>query len=217
MHEEPAEPSSNRPDDSRWRSRVARAATELAIIFLGVSAAFFVEGYREQLDQAQQLRQATGGIIAELARYENKSAEFADSIDASLATWRTCDQAGQRAIPGYFIIPGAPRPPTAAWNSAVSSGVASLYVPDLRLELGYFYTELVGIHDNYIRRLEFTEREILPRAEVGPDAFYDSTGHLRPEFAVEMKLFGDFGSDLRRLGTMAGSLRARLEKLQRQD
>jgi hypothetical protein len=32
-----------------------------------------------------------------------------------------------------------------------------------------------------------------------------------------MKLFGDFGSDLRRLGTMAGSLRARLEKLQRQD
>ena len=41
---------------------------ELAIIFLGVSAAFFVEGYRQQLDQAQQLRQATSGIIAELAR-----------------------------------------------------------------------------------------------------------------------------------------------------
>ncbi len=35
---------------------------------LGVSAAFFVEGYRQQLDQAQQLRQATSGIIAELAR-----------------------------------------------------------------------------------------------------------------------------------------------------
>mgnify|MGYP000110661340 CR=1 FL=1 len=127
------------------------------------------------------------------------------------------EQAGQRAIPGYFIIPGAPRPPTAAWDSAVSSGVASLYAPDLRLELSYFYTELVGIHDNYVRRLEFTEREILPRAEVGPDAFYDSTGRLRPEFAVEMRLLADFGHDLRHFGTLAGSLRSRLEALQSQD
>jgi hypothetical protein len=56
----------------------------------------------------------------------------------------------------------------------------------------------------------------LPRAETKPDAFYDATGHLRPEFAVEMELFGDFASDLRRLGEMAGSLRARLEELQPQ-
>jgi hypothetical protein len=65
---------------------------------------------------------------------------------------------------------------------------------------------------NWIRRLEFAAREILPRAEVGPDAFYDGAGHLRPEFTVEMRLFGDFSQDLRRLGLMAGSLRARLEQ-----
>ena len=62
-------------------------------------------------------------------RQKEDDEEFADSIDASLVAWRTSDQAGQRAIPGYFIIPGAPRPPTAAWNSAVSSGVANLSNP----------------------------------------------------------------------------------------
>ncbi|HUG27694.1 MAG TPA: hypothetical protein VMK53_05290 [Gemmatimonadales bacterium] len=49
-----------------------------------------------------------------------------------------------------------------------------MYEPALRLELGCFYAEFVGINDNYVRRLEFIEREVLPRARVGPEPFYDA-------------------------------------------
>jgi hypothetical protein len=87
----------------------------------------------------------------------------------------------------------------------------NLYEPSLRLELGYFYAEFVGISDNYVRRLEFIEREVMPRARVGAEAFYDSTGRLRPEFAVEMDLLDTFRGDLIRVSEWAGRLRTELE------
>jgi hypothetical protein len=75
--------------------------------------------------------------------------------------------------------------------------------PDLRRDLGYFYSEFVGIHDNYDRYNQFTEREVLPRSLSGPDAFYGPDGHLLPVFRVHMDLQKEFAEDLRRLGGMA--------------
>ena len=37
----------------------------------------------------------------------------------------------------------------------VPSGLARLIEPSLRTELGYLYSELVGIHDNYDRYNQF--------------------------------------------------------------
>ena len=84
----------------------------------------------------------------------------------------------------------------------------------LRRDLGYFYSEFVGIHDNYDRYNQFTEREVLPKALLGPDAFYGPDGGLLPAFRVHMDLQREFAHDLRRLGTMAHDLRGRLEAVQ---
>jgi hypothetical protein len=198
---------------SRPWTRARAAGTELLVIFAGVTAAFFVEGYRETLDERAQLRQATQGIVAEMFHYENRGLEHADSIDQRLARWRAADAAGARAIPAFYRLPGAPNPPTAAWDAAVSSGVASMFEPQLRIELGYFYSEYLGIHSNYVRHLSFVEREMLPRVAAGPDAFYDGRGNLRPEFGVQMSLLEEFGRDLRRLSEEAGELGVKLEEL----
>ena len=194
-------------------TRVRTAGTELLIIFAGVTAAFFVEGYRESLAERAQLRQATQGIIAELFHYQDRGLEHADSIDLRLARWRAADAAGARAIPAFYRLPGAPNPPTAAWDAAVSSGVASMFEPQLRIELGYFYNEYLGIHANYVRHLSFVEREVLPRVAAGAEAFYDDRGRLRPDFEVQMSLLEEFGWDLRRLSEQGGELGAKLEKL----
>ena len=188
-----------------------RGLAELVVIFVGVTAAFFVEGYRSDLDQREQLSQVTEGILVELRRHEVRSREHADSIAARLSAWHSADSDGKRAIPGFYVIPGAPYPPTPAWDAAVSSGVASLYEPSLRRELGYYFSEFVGIHVNYARRLSFIEIEILPRARSGPDAFYDPTGALLPRFATEMELLQDFANDLLRLTELATTLRVQLE------
>jgi hypothetical protein len=124
-----------------WRAHLGWLAGELIVIFAGVSAAFVVENYRDSRNQAAEFRQALSGVIAELTRYETRGREFADTITGKITEWEQTDKSGHRAIPGYYRIPGATHPPTAAWNTMATSGLARLIEPKLRTELGYFYTE----------------------------------------------------------------------------
>jgi len=207
----PADSVSSLRTWAAWRDLLLRAGVGLLTIFVGVTAAFFFDGYRDQLEQEQQLRDTRMGIITELEHYENHGGKIADDIDTSIARWKAADAAGIQAVPGYYLMNGAPRPPTAAWTSAVASGVASRFDPKTQLELGYFYSEYAGIHDNYLRRLVFTEQEILPRAVSGPPAFYDASGKLLPQFQVHMDMLGRFSADLRRLNIEATRLRVKLQ------
>ena len=95
----------------------------------------------------------------------------------------------------------------------MSSGLARLIEPGLRTELGLFYSEVVGIHDNYDRYNQFTEREVLPRIALGPDAFYGADGRIQPAFRVHMDLQKEFAADLRKLSHQAHDLRLRLEEV----
>ena len=140
-----------------WRSRLGWLAGQLFVIFLGVSAAFVLENYRETLSQREELHQAVAGIITELEHYETRSVQYADAFNTASERWAAADREGRRAVPGYYRIPGAPHPPSAAWNTAVTSGIARMLEPKLRVQLGYFYNEFVGIHDNYDRYNQFTE------------------------------------------------------------
>ena len=196
-----------------WRSHLGWLLGQLLVIFLGVTAAFIDENYRERASQREELRQAVAGLITEMEHYETRSAQFADGFDSAIQKWKAADGQGQRAVPGYYRIPGSTHPPTAAWTSTVNSGIARMFDPQLRRDLGYFYSEFVGIHDNYERYNEFTERQILPRLDAGPDAFYGPDGKLLPMFRVHMDLETEFAADLRRMGQMAHDLRVRLEGL----
>jgi hypothetical protein len=203
--------SANSQQQRGWRPRLAWLVGELIVVFVGVSAAFVVESYRDSRNQAAEFRQALSGVTAELNRTETRAREFADGISAKIKEWEQADQSGKRAVPGYYRIPGATHPPIAAWNTMVSSGLARMIEPKLRTELGYFYSEFVGIHDNYDRYNQFTEREVLPRLSAGPDAFYGPDGRSLPMFRVHMDLQQEFATDLRNLSTKAHELRIRLE------
>lgn len=197
-----------------WRGRLGWLAGELIVVFIGVSAAFVVESYRDNRNQAAEFHQALSGVISELDRSETRGREFVNAINTRIAEWESADRSGNKAIPGYYRIPGATHPPTAAWNTMVASGLARLIEPKLRTEIGYFYSEFVGIHDNYDRYNQFTEREVLPRVLLGPDAFYGSDGHLLPQFRVYMDLQKEYAADLSRLIAKAHDLRIRLEAIE---
>src|SRR4051794_11712820 len=107
-----------------WRTRFGWLAGELIVVFAGVSTAFFVESYRDSRNQGAEFRQALSGVTAELYRHETRGSEFADKVSARIKEWEDADRAGKRAVPGYYRIPGATHPPTAAWNMMVSSGLA---------------------------------------------------------------------------------------------
>lgn len=201
-------PDSDRP---RWRPNWRRAAVELAVIFLGVTSAFYVDSYREHLAAEEDLREASTGILAELRSFESRGGEFVAALNGPIERWREADAAGRRTVPEFYTIPGAPTPPTAAWDATVASGVASQFEPDFRFRLGFFYSEFRGIHENYLRHLDFVEREVMPRIEAGPDAFYDEAGRFDPAVRVRMALIEEFTADLARLSRLAGELADELE------
>ena len=196
-----------------WREHLGWLVGQLIVVFAGVTAAFVVENYRDARNQQAEFHQSLSGLIAELNRYETRGLEFADAMEGKISAWEQADRNGKRATPGYFRIPGATHPPSAAWTTMVSSGLARLIEPGLRTELGLFYSEVVGIHDNYDRYNQFTEREVLPRIAFGPDAFYGPDGHIQAAFRVHMDLQREFAADLRKLSNQAHDLRLKLEKV----
>src|SRR3954451_15666209 len=196
-----------------WRGHLGWLAGQLIVVFAGVTAAFVVENYRDARNQQAEFHQALSGLIAEQNRYETRGLEFADAMDAKISAWEQADHGGARAMPGYFRIPGATYPPSAAWTTMMSSGLARLIEPGLRTELGLFYSEVVGIHDNYDRYNQFTEREVLARIALGPDAFYGADGRIQPAFRVHMDLQKEFAGDLRKLSSQAHDFRLKLETI----
>src|SRR6476646_3911415 len=118
-----------------WRARLGWLAGELVVVFIGVSAAFVIDNYRDSRAQTAEFHQALSGLIAELNRTETRGHEFADNITSKVDEWEKADRNHQRAIPGYYRIPGSTHPPTAAWNTMVSSGLVRLIEPELRTEL----------------------------------------------------------------------------------
>jgi len=198
-------------DSVIWRARAIAALAQLTTIFIGVTLAFLFEGYRKQIDEAADLRQAVAGIISELGHYAERGAFHAQQFESSIEGWHEADRAGRKTAPVLYRLPGALTPPAAAWESALSSGAASRLEPALKLEIGYFYNEMLGIHANYRRQVEFAEREVMPRALQGAAAFYGSDGKLLPEFQVHLALIGEFAADLKRLSLRAGELKQKLE------
>lgn len=201
-------------DTVLWRARAISALAQLTTIFIGVTLAFLFEGYRKQIDEAADLRQAVAGIINELGHYSERGAFHVAQFEQSIEAWREADRSGHQAAPVLYRLPGALRPPAAAWEAALSSGAASHLDPALKLEIGYFYSEFLGVHENYRRQVEFAEREVMPRALQGAAAFYGPDGKLRPEFQVHLALIGEFVSDVKRLCLRAGELKRKLEAIQ---
>jgi hypothetical protein len=109
-----------------WRARLGWLASELVVVFIGVSAAFLIDNYRDSRAQAAEFHQALSGLIAELNRTETRGHEFADNITSKVDEWEKADRNHQRAIPGYYRIPGSTHPPTAAWNTMVR-GAKTMY------------------------------------------------------------------------------------------
>jgi len=201
-------------DPAIWRTRAIGALAQLTTIFIGVTLAFLFEGYRKQVDEAADVRQAVAGIAYELGHYSERGLFHVQKFEQSIEDWRQADREGRQAVPLVYRLPGALTPPAAAWESALSSGAASHLDPELKLEIGFFYSEFIGVHANYRRQVEFAEREVMPRALQGAAAFYSPDGKLQPQFQVHLALVAEFAADIKRLCLRASELKQKLEASQ---
>jgi len=183
---------------------------EMVFIFVGVSAAFLLENYRDRREGAARATLLAGAIHEDIADSRRVLTQMVAAIDSGVANFEARLADGQRPVPYVLEITGSLRPPTGVWESAGAIGLRDFADPSLLFELSYYYSEHQGVGENFVRYAEFTEREFWPLALSDTLQFYQEDGRLRGQFVAHLQQLRDYRSDLLHLIEMGVSLQERL-------
>jgi hypothetical protein len=196
---------------ARYSTLLSKVALELFIVFVGVSAAFAVDNYRDSREQDARRQAVYRALDRELKQMaETHGPMLHRVISAQLDAWDEAVARGEKPLPPAFRIPDAERPPTGVWNAAVASGTIELIDPELMFELARFYTRAESAGDLYQRYSAAGQVYVWPHLDEGPSAFWEPNGHLREQAAAHVQRLRDFAAQQGRLSEEAKVLRARL-------
>ena len=210
----PDQPEQRRNPNRRALAPAAsKIALELFIVFVGVSAAFAVEDYRDAREDDGRREAVYRALDRELRQmavthgplYQRRMSEELGAWDQALAR-------GEKPLPPTFRTYGAERAPTGVWDAAVASGSIELVEPDLFFELARYYNRMNSVGDIAQRYSTEAQVEIWPYVNEGPSAFWDANGELRPATRAHVARLREFRDRQRFLPPQAKALR---EKLQR--
>jgi len=170
-----------------------------------------LDDYRARREGAARAALLAGAIYQDIADGRRVLTQLVSAIDSGVAAFEAQTAAGKRPVPYVLEITGSLRPPAGVWESAGAIGLRDFADPALLFELSFYYSELQGVADNFVRYTEFTEREFWPLALSDTAQFYRQDGRLRGEFAAHLQQLLDYRSDVTHLIDWGVSLQARLQ------
>jgi len=210
---EPVSSTSEIPKRERFGPLLSKIALELFIVFVGVSAAFAVENYRDARAQDQRREAVYAALDRELKQMaETHGPILQKRMTEQLDAWDRAVARGEKPVPPSFRIPDAERPPTGVWNAAVASGTIELVEPELMFELARFYTRAETVGDLYQRYSAAAQVDIWPHLREGSSAFWQPNGRLKDEIAADVQRLRDFRDRQRSLSKEAKLIRERLKQ-----
>jgi len=119
---------------------LSKIAVELFIVFVGVSAAFALDDYRDARRQDQRQQAIYRALDRELTQMaETHGPVFLQEMARQLKAWDQALARGEKPLPPTFRLPGAERPPMGVWDAAVATGSIELIDAALFYELARFY------------------------------------------------------------------------------
>lgn len=198
------------------RDLVSKVVLELFIVFVGVSAAFAVDNYRDAQAQSERRQAVYSALDRELTQMaETHGPRFQTEMTRELNAWDDAVARGEKPVPPTFRLPGAERPPTGVWDAAVATGSIELIDPELFYELARFYNRADSAGNLYQRYSESAQTYIWPYLGEGPKAFWESNGKLRQGVLVSVQRLRDFRQRQGELDREAHQLRAKLRRTAR--
>ena len=197
----------------RYGPLLSKVALELFIVFVGVSAAFAVEDYRDERQESERREAIYRALDHELKQMaETHGPAFQRQMTEQLAAWDSAVAAGKRPLPPTFKLPGASGPPTGVWDAAAATGSIELVEPELFYELGRFYNRARTAGELYRSYAESARVHVWPHLAQGPNAFWEADGDLKPEMKVHLQRLRDYRERQRALGEEARMLRSKLKQ-----
>lgn len=197
------QPSFLRRHITRHRTLLGEFTFELIIVFVGVTAAFALENYRQARQEAAYYRAMVGGLRVSLDDWETHGSAVDRQVATLLRNFDAARKQGNRES-------GAERPPTKAWDGIVMTGAARSFDPSLFFRLARFYSRADSFGDRYLRYNAFTEERVLPYAD-NTAVFYQGR-QLKPEYAAHVDGLRDLQREEHALVVEAGELRDSLPR-----
>ncbi len=185
---------------------------DFLIVVVGVYTAVWVEGYQDRHAQEARKKQIIEALVTDLknANFVQETLLF-NEIDAGLANWQTAFKSGEFPPPFYLRMNGSDTAPDT-WNTILQMQLGDLFDPITLFDLGYYYSELDGVGQKYIRYVTFVENEVLPKLKEDPQIFYrDDQSGLKSEYEANMDRLRDFREESIRLSRWGACLVYRLE------
>jgi len=205
--------STSRGRRERFGPLLSKIALELFIVFVGVSAAFAVENYRDARNEDMRREAVYRALDRELKQMaETHGPILQRRMTEQLEAWDRAIARGEKPIPPAFRIPDAERPPTGVWKAATATGTIELIEPELMFELARFYMRADSAGDLYQRYASSAQADVWPHLAEGPSAFWEPDGKLRYEIAAHVQRLRDFRDRQGKLSGQAKSLREKLKR-----
>lgn len=213
IDEMPAPPPAQHGRWRRFGPLLSKIALELFIVFVGVSAAFAVENYRDVRAQHERRQVVYRALDRELRQMaETHGPILQRQMTEQLAAWDSALVKGEKPLPPVFRIRDAERPPTGVWDAAVATGTIELIDPELMFELARFYTRAETVGDLYQRYSTAAQVSVWSRVDEGRSAFWQPDGQLRPEIKTHVQRLRDFRDMQGKQVQGAVNLRKKLKK-----
>lgn len=185
-------------------------AIDFVIVVLGVYVGLQVNLWNEARVEAAQRQQIIDALVTSLNDSIGVQERFVTEIEAGMSAWKEASARGERPRPFFYRIDGADTPPDV-WSTFQQMQLTELFDAATLFDLAFFYSELNGIGQKYVRYVTFVESDLLPALAQGDDAFYTVDGRLQPRYRANMDRLVEYQTENRRMTAWARCLVYRLE------
>jgi hypothetical protein len=187
---------------------LARLGFELAVVFVGVYAAFSLSNYRAERDASDRRQQIQEALVQEIEGIITNTGNAAREVDLMLAFFDSAHAAGGVPLPIPMLEPV--RIQNHMWEITLASGALDLMDVSTAFELSQFYNELNLGFAQLEQLRQLSESTIVPNLDLGPDEFYESPGRLRSKYSWYLPALRSLQELAERTTTMGDGLASEL-------
>jgi len=192
--------------DQNWTAIGIDCLIVVVGVFIGIQFGNWNEARIEANRRAQIIDALVTNLIDAIAVQER----FVVEIERGLSGWEEAFARGEKPMPFVYRLEGSDTAPDT-WSTFEQMQLTDLFDPVTLFDLTYFYSELDGVGQKYVRYVTFVEKEVLPGMIAGEETFYDVDGRLKPRFRANMNRLRDYRRENALLARWAECLVYRLE------
>lgn len=189
---------------SRRRAFLVRLAWELAVVFVGVYAAFALAELQTQREAESRRRQLQAALVREISDITENTRLVAQTLPPQLQQFDSAIAAGAQPPLEPWIEPI--RVQTHMWEATLTSGALELFDVRTVYSLSEFYNELNAGFEQLLQLRNLSESVLIPNLGNSAAEFYLPDGQLRPKYQWYRDGLGRLSSLARQITNLGDSL-----------